>query len=600
MNCENSTLGCYSDCTDLGDSHGTRVAGIVGANGGINGVAKGAKLVGADVFDSNENAWSDSIRDAIDWCISNSTTYNISVISMSLGTGPPFLFNDYCDDFDVTVVQGINNAVAAGISVVVASGNDGNTTSIDSPACASNAIPVGATNKSDYVATYSNYNSMVRLFAPGSSINSTSVSGKYAIGSGTSFSTPMVSGAIAMINQVLRSKSLTMTPKQIEDLLFNNSDPIVDLPSSYGRINVDKAIAVVLNMSANVEYLTDFNITSEENNYRHLSLNNANLFFYTPFDFNSPVKKIVHDFSSNNYDGSVKGGAIYNSSCLYGGCYWFDGLNDANDDYLNFSVLKNSSKFGSSFTVSMWINNQEQGGYIVRDMMGTWTAPNALNKSGWVARMSTLLKPQFVISNGTKVVTATTSTVTLLNKWYHVVVVYDASVPSARVYLNGVAGPLKSGTLNVPTNGGRVNRDFKIGMSSSLNKIWRGNVDEVMIFDKALNASDISSLYKNQTIKFYSKGQKVFSNLYGGSVGAMVNVTIVPTFSYLGTNYTVRVGSRSGDGYSYGSEYNVVNGKAINIPISTPTNLSVAVLFNANPNMFYSPLMSGNATVIAF
>jgi len=227
----------------MGDNnHGTHIAGIIAANGSINGAAPGARIVAIKACGPTSSCDSNAIVDSVNWCVGNSMNYNITVISMSLGTDA--LFNGYCDADWPELTSAINSAAAKNISVVVAAGNSGNTTAISNPACITNVTSVGATDKSDAIWSLSNRNSITDLLAPGVNINSTDLS-RYTSLQGTSMSAPHVSGAIVLIRQFLSLTSQSKAPQQIENTLNATGKIISDSAGSglnFSRINVYNAI----------------------------------------------------------------------------------------------------------------------------------------------------------------------------------------------------------------------------------------------------------------------------------------------------------------------------------------------------------------------
>jgi len=258
-------IDCYNkDCIEncsIGDDcgHGTHIAGVIAASSAINGVAINASLIGLKILD--ENGWGHptnatiNLMDAVNWCINNKDNYNISVISMSLGTEN--LYSEYCDsDYESTITRVINNATLYNISVIVATGNGGSTTSIAAPACIENSTAVGVITKDDSSFGY-NRNAITDLIAPGYSINSTrgyfgncldgcNCAGNYLICSGTSMATPHVAGAFALVHQYLKLQDgHEPKPYEIENILKGSAKVINDSAGSglnFYRIDVYSAL----------------------------------------------------------------------------------------------------------------------------------------------------------------------------------------------------------------------------------------------------------------------------------------------------------------------------------------------------------------------
>ncbi|MDE1940725.1 MAG: S8 family serine peptidase [Patescibacteria group bacterium] len=131
--------------------HGTHVADIAAGNGMPKGVAPGASIYAYKVLDSRGSGdWTTviaGIERATDPNNNGDVSDHLDIASLSLGgPGTP----------DDPVAEAVDNAVAAGVVVTVAAGNDGpNPNTIDSPGTAADAITVAATDKSDNRAWFS-------------------------------------------------------------------------------------------------------------------------------------------------------------------------------------------------------------------------------------------------------------------------------------------------------------------------------------------------------------------------------------------------------------------------------------------------------------
>ncbi|MFJ6010593.1 S8 family peptidase [Streptomyces sp. NPDC092952] len=168
-----------------GHGHGTHVAGTVA--GTSYGVAKKAKIVAVRVLDNSGSGTTDQVVAGIDWVTANAV--KPAVANMSLGGGA-----------DAVLDAAVRKSIASGVTYAVAAGNESTDASTKSPARVGEAITVGSTTSTDARSSFSNYGSVVDIFAPGSSITSTWNTGDSATNtiSGTSMASPHVAGAAAL------------------------------------------------------------------------------------------------------------------------------------------------------------------------------------------------------------------------------------------------------------------------------------------------------------------------------------------------------------------------------------------------------------------
>ncbi|KPI00387.1 Aqualysin 1 [Actinobacteria bacterium OK074] len=168
-----------------GNGHGTHVAGTIA--GTTYGVAKEAKLVAVRVLDDDGSGTTADVIAGIDWVTAHAHKPAVANLSLDGYANP---------QLDAAV----RNSIASGVTYTVAAGNDGAPAGDYSPARVRQAITVGATDRKDARAAYSNYGPALDLFAPGTAITSdwnTSDTAKATV-SGTSMAAPHATGAAAL------------------------------------------------------------------------------------------------------------------------------------------------------------------------------------------------------------------------------------------------------------------------------------------------------------------------------------------------------------------------------------------------------------------
>jgi subtilisin family serine protease len=193
-----------ADC----NGHGTHVAGTIG--GSTYGVAKKVKLVAVRVLDCNGEGTLSGVIDGVHWVTANAA--RPAVANMSLGGSASASLN-----------AAVADSIAHGVTYAVAAGNENTNASYTSPGGVPAAITVGATDSRDRRASFSNYGSVLDLFAPGvnilSSVYSPTSNNATGVYSGTSMASPHVAGAAALVLDA----APTYTPAQVRAFLVGKA-----------------------------------------------------------------------------------------------------------------------------------------------------------------------------------------------------------------------------------------------------------------------------------------------------------------------------------------------------------------------------------------
>ncbi len=234
---------------DDGDGHGTHVAGIVGAEQGIDitidgvltdiiGVAPDVRIMPVKVLDDNPSGNGASgdifaVTQGIQYAVDNGA----DVISMSFGTANEANLIDP-EQGDI-VYQALKAAYEAGVILVSSAGNSGasGVSTRNYPSSYTEVIAVGASDINDARVCFSNIGSYLELMAPGAKswdcndsqsrfgIISTHTDAGYKSIGGTSMAAPHVSGLIALLLQ----QDSNRTPAQVREILQKSTTDLGDV-----------------------------------------------------------------------------------------------------------------------------------------------------------------------------------------------------------------------------------------------------------------------------------------------------------------------------------------------------------------------------------
>lgn len=225
------------------NGHGTHVAGLVAGDGTASmgkyrGAAPGCGIISLKVLDRYGTGSQDDVLRALRWIRENRQQYRIRVVNISVGTTCNSKRNH------ARLLESVEQLWDEGVVVVTAAGNQGpRPGSITAPGSSKKVITVGSSDLLEGRSAISGRGPTAEcvckpdIVAPGNKIMSC-VPGKpysYGVKSGTSMSTPLVTGAIACALE----KNPALTNTDIKTMLMNSADDM-GLPQNlqgWGKFN---------------------------------------------------------------------------------------------------------------------------------------------------------------------------------------------------------------------------------------------------------------------------------------------------------------------------------------------------------------------------
>jgi subtilisin family serine protease len=216
---DQETAGMLRQYTSFG--HGTVVSGV------IHMVAPTALLMPLKAFRADGTGYVSDVIRAVYYAVEN----GVNILNMSFST-PTYVKE---------LQRALDTSARKGVSAVGSAGNDGQSTLVY-PAAFDSVMGVASTDYNDQRSSFSNYGQkLVWVAAPGEMIVSTYPFGTYAAASGTSFSTPFVSGAVALLWQI----RYNCTPSDAAEAIAHARQLGPELGN--GRLDIYQALVAITN-----------------------------------------------------------------------------------------------------------------------------------------------------------------------------------------------------------------------------------------------------------------------------------------------------------------------------------------------------------------
>lgn len=278
--------------------------------------------------------------------------------------------------------------------------------------------------------------------------------------------------------------------------------------------------------------------------FAHLTLSTAtepmdNLVAYYPFDSDSVTTS--YDLSSYDNDGTYTNGAYPTSSGKYDDAAYFDGTNDYINipDATSFSFTDGSDN-DRPYSLSAWL-------YMKEDTLLPLIC-KASSAYEWCLQIITdgkLVISNYGANNAAYHISRTSnSTMSTYNsKWIHVVATYDGSESynGFKLYINN-SEIASTGSQGVTYGGGMDNTAAPVTIGYGMGQYANANFDEVQIFNKTLNTTEINDIFNAQSPRFKTNGTVSYPPVAITPGYNTANVSVVGEM-YNGSNISVAIAS---------------------------------------------------------
>lgn len=263
---------------------------------------------------------------------------------------------------------------------------------------------------------------------------------------------------------------------------------------------------------------------------------------------------IWNDLSGNNYNGAMVGDMVYTPN--NGGVMLFDGGND----YVSFADI-NALDGLNQITISFWMNKPILTyGSAGDGLITKWGSTG--NKTFAMLANSTGLS--FYIYSGSTAYILTIPHIPSANTWYNIIFMYNGTAMTC--YINGV---LQATTTSVSITMNSTTHPVKIGTYQNLNDFFKGNMNDVLIYNRALTTDEIYNLYNSTKHKYNISNKGPVLQLDANNVNSYIGTgTAWSDISGYGNNGTLNGGvaysNSNGGVMSFDGVNDYVNSTSLN------------------------------------
>jgi len=221
--------------------HGTGVAGVIAADEFVlngrtyRGIAPQARLVALRIDESNEPVPDERIEEALDWVIAKRKSLGITIVNISFGYGS-------FADAEVSPIFGdeLKALKDAGVFIVASSGNSGvsDPPGIQYPAADPSVFAVGSVDEFNTISEFTERSDQLDMLAPGAEVATTALNDDdaatedFRFATGTSFASPFVAGAAALMRQA----DASLRPADIRSILRVSAVDTKDGDDEFGAV----------------------------------------------------------------------------------------------------------------------------------------------------------------------------------------------------------------------------------------------------------------------------------------------------------------------------------------------------------------------------